>query len=547
MCLICVPTLEVLLETKALGSTKWLPALQRISPFLPVLAFFGPGIVLLIALLISLIHPIAFPPSLILLVPLLLIVVGAIWLSILVYVPSNLWGLKLNELRRLMTGDDSSRDRLMVVALHYRLVGTGLRAIIGSFYDSVIKDVKPRWDRDSHLMIVPNIGMLEELWIGNDLESALSGVVFFVPQEQLERARPWELKLLCDWTINVYRHSSLPVWVVADWVEDTAVKSAALRENIKLVNSLLPYVTGIEKNLQADPLVIIRNPPKAISDCLTANALALRTKQQIVTLDGAIQQAFTPVASLLRQVFGYSNLFDRLDALLRATEFSISYFSLVLTIEIQEEIREYPVSEQQRLQRLLTSLNRPLTFGSWETSLVALANRSRSPMANTIRQLLQAPAINQAKELKHSLMTIGGSVGDEHTPVNQRRDTLTLLRKLRNVTTGHGPATERISSDLYTGTLAAVIDFISSLPWSAVSVQYISTNGLALTFCGCLPQEQLVNKQAGTYLVILKDPLPAAELNASSYFKYVEETRSIALFVGSDGYFDPLSGIRLPA
>jgi hypothetical protein len=546
--LIGLPVLEALLETKAVGKTKWLPAVQRVSRLTPALAIFVPVIILVTILLALMIHPIAFPSTLIFLIPLIIIVAGAIWLSIFLYVPSVLWSQKLTELQRFMSAENPSRNRLMVVALHYRLLGTGARAVIGSFYDAVVKDIPPRKDASSHLMMVPNIGMLADAPMSHVSASALSGVVFFVPQEQLERARPWELKLLRDWSVDIYQHSSLPVWVIADWVEDTEAKSAALVANMKLVNSLLPYISGIEKNLQADPLVIIRTPPKAISECLEANGLALQTKQQILTLNSTLQQAFTPVASLLRLVFGYANFFDRLDALLRATEFSVAYFTLVLAIEVVEQGSAYPALELEKLHRLVALLNQSLTFDSWRRSFVGLVRRTRSPMAISLGQVLDAPAVEDAKDLTSLLMAIRGSTTYESTHIRKREDTLSLLRDLRNVTTGHGPATQRISPDLYLKALATVMDFVSSLPWSNAAIQHISTMGLASTFRGCLPTKHgAVGKQAGNYLVIRNDPHAPAVFDASRYFYYIEDTGSIALFVGKDGYLDPLSGIRIPA
>jgi len=396
----------------------------------------------------------------------------------------------------------------------------------------------------SHLLLAPNIGMLDGISAKADLARLISGVIVFLPRAQLEQARSWELELLHDWTTRIYQHSNVPVWIVADWIDDTAAKSAALVANVKKVTTLLPYLSGLERNLQADPLIIIRNPPESIDGCLTANNLTLVATQEANSINETIEQAFTPVASLIRVVFSYASLLDRLDALLRATELSIAYFTLVLAADFEQHQSEYHPEEIQQLKRITTSLNGQQTFSAWQGLLLGLVKRTRSSLASDLRKALGGPATAEANDLISLLTAIGGSTAGVQVEISTRQRSLDLLRTLRNVTIAHGPASARIGTDLYTKTLATVVDLISSLPWRSAMIRHVSPAGLASTFKGCLPaKHNAEGEKSGIFLISAEQQ---AELDVSKYFCYVSEVDSVAVYMGKEGYLEPLSGIRIP-
>jgi len=545
---VMIPLFDVSLESMTLGTSHWWPTIQRISRLFPALALGGPIILVVAILLVLMIQPQELPVTLIFLVPLILILLGALVLGFILYLPSQLWKQRLQDLNYLITKEaDSTQIKLMVVALHYNVMGTGIKATLASLYDSLRYDIPARKSPMSHLLMAPNIGMLAGISMKAGLAKAVSGIVFFLPRKQLEQARSWELDLLRDWTTNLYQHSNVPIWIVADWIDDTAVKSAALVCNVKRVTTLLPYLSGLEKNLQADPLVIIRTPPESISDCLTANNLTLQTTLEVRSINETIEQAFTPVASLLRGVFSYASLLDRLDALLRATELSIAYFTLALAVDFEQQQSAYEGDETQQLKRSIASLNRRLSFSGWQALFIALVRRSQSKIANDLRRALSAPAIDEANLVIQLLTAIGGSTEEVPKKVKTRESSISVLRALRNVTTAHGPASARIGADLYSKTLATVLDFVSSLPWQRATIQHISPTGVSSTFRGCLPERKTIEgENPGIYLVGDGDqPRPAA-LDASKYFCYVDDVDSVAIYMGKDGYLEPLSGIRIP-
>lgn len=320
------------------------------------------------------------------------------------------------------------------------------------------------------------------------------------------------------------------------------------------IDELTPYLSGFESYSGVGRSVMSESPPQAISQTIEINQWVEDADLEDMGMTWTLTSAFTPVAALTRSVFGYPNLVDRLDAMLRAVEISLAFFSLAMMLERKAVTGVHAQPDAARLEKaMFKAFNPPPTFASWKSLLLAFSKRPQSGLALRVYQTVNLPAVYGIAKLRESLAAEAGEVAVSNLKkeIDTLGDTLDLLQAIRNVTTAHGRADDLKDSFLYTGTLLVTLHMLAQLPWDAARIAHLCGDSDVIRFFGCLPEAEpgfeVDGLAPGTYAVI-GDSEPGDEqwvINAEEFFRVDERQPSIAMYVGEAGFFDPLAGARV--
>jgi uncharacterized membrane protein YgcG len=553
--LVLRPLILLLLETKAVNSSRWGVSLLTFSRMIPWIVIVLP----LLGLFIYVLRYIASVTSGFFHYASLIIVVwisiSMIWPILKLIAPVFIWRRRIKKIQRTLAEDEMQKGLLLEIPLQY-----SSRSLVYSSWAGFIKKrierILPSSDNNRpSLLNTFSVGLLDRIRITNDHRDKLLGAVVIIRFGHLEQARPWEFRILRRWLASAYGATWAPLWIVLDSVERPASSSAEIERNLKELESLAPHINGFVRHRLTGLSVINMSPPESISASLEANQLTDTRKLERAGMNMLLKEAFTPVAALCRSVFGFPHLTNRLDTLMRATETAIAFFALVLVAEHENAVALHETYSAGKIDAAINSqLKGKLPdFSSWESILNTFCKRSQSKLAGLIADAWNMPASDLGFELRDHLEKVGGE-GTALGLVRKletRREELTLLRLARNVLTAHGPTLERATPELYLTIFAVVLNVLSALPWDAITLQHVGLEGLSISFRGCLPASiqtaDTVGLHPGAY-VKFHDGAASEEselLDVSRYFYTTVDPVSVAMHIGEDGFFDPLAGQRV--
>lgn len=370
--------------------------------------------------------------------------------------------------------------------------------------------------------------------------NTLSGVVVIIQRRQFLRSPEWEFQDLRDWIIEIYKKTLSPIWIVGDWIGESMPENKSIGRKLETLDSLSPFVSGLENISAPSGSIFGMSPPSNIADCLSANQIIERETLEAAGLSEILQNAPTPLAKMVRSIFGQSHLVNRMDVTVRCVETAVAMISLVL-------VAEYESGKQpdEKLTREIGRLLRKPTFGSWATLFDTITKNSDIAFARQLIKKLETPSPESWK-LQIMVETIGGkSVASERETVSE---TLWLLVAARNTITAHGPATERGTPELYRAVLIVALNFLASLEWRSVAFHGALPDNKEIYFKECLPEVRKNGspdaEKTGVF-VTLSAGKEYRRIDVSRYFRVEETTLSLAVYTEKDRFVEPVSGVYM--
>jgi hypothetical protein len=341
---------------------------------------------------------------------------------------------------------------------------------------------------------------------------------------------------------DLYVNSWSPIWLVGDWFETETTASTAIGRNLAKLDPLLPFLNGTEQRFKLGVSVFPLQDNEGLQQCLAANELLPRDHLEALHLNKLLEEAFTPVAALLRSLFGHAHLADRLDILVRATEVSVVFFVLTLIAELDAKRQNFAEADREKLDAGVNWTFRSLPrFGEWSTLLQTFTKRGKTELALQLRRALDEKPLEATALFRSLLKQATGAPIMEGENIARKSQTLALLQHMRNLMTARGPVIESASPDLYRLALMSTLNLLNSLPWSSTTICIID-NSKCETFQGLRTRELKTTAQNGVF-VRLEVPGSEELIGAEKYFKNAHE--SIALYIGEEGFFDPITGLRV--
>jgi len=398
---------------------------------------------------------------------------------------------------------------------------------------------------EKHLGVInaQNVGQATSVPVRNQAQMTLSGVVVIIQRQELLRSKEWEFQSLREWVSEIYRKTWSPIWIVGDWIGEFMPENKSVNRKLEILDSLNPFVSGLENVSAPTGSIFGMNPPDNIADCLRANQIIERDKLDALGLPKILQNAPTPIARMLRSIFGQSHLANRLDLTVRCAETAIAMISLI-------SIAEYKFGKQQNdsVEKAIAQFLPKPMFGSWKSLFDTFAKNSDSVFVQQIAQNLKNPALPESQELRVMIETIGGAkaVNNVALEIKTIRETLSLLIAARNVITAHGPAVERAAPELYRAVLLVALDFLASLQWRSFVFYTVLPDGKEIYFKNCLPEivkNGSRSTEANKVFVKLSDEGENRQIDVSKFFQVEETTLSLAVYAEENRFVEPVSGL----
>ena len=553
--LVLRPLILLLLETRVVNSSRWGVSLLTLSRMIPWIVI---GVPIAALLIYSALNAASSLTGIFRYVIFILVV----WISLSMVLPllklvlpAFIWRGRIKKIRRALAEKETNQGLVLEIPLQYTSRSLIYRAWFGFFKNKLERLLPSSGEPKPKVLTTFSVGLLDHIPITADDRNKLLGALVVIRSGQLEQARPWEFRMLGDWIASTYRATWAPLWIVLDSAEKPTSSSIEIERNLKALEDFAPHLSGYVRQRLTAEMALDANVPESISTCLEANQLTNNQALMRAGLDDILQKAFTPVAALCRSVFGFPQLANRLDTLIRTTETAIAYFVLVLVAEYENGPTLLDPNQGRKLDGAIkTHLKHKLpVFSSWQSVLNAFCNRSPSKLANLISDAWDMPALDIAFDLRDMLSSVAGEGAALKLPskLETRREQLNLVRIARNVITAHGPTLDQVASELYLTVFAVVLDLLSSLPWTALTLQHIGLEGIVTEFRGCVPVSTQTRCAGalppGSYVKF--HGLAIAEeselLAVSRYFYTTVNPVSVAMHVGEDGFFDPIAGRRI--
>jgi len=542
------PLLTLLLETSPVSNSRLSISIRGFIRFLPFALLVGPYMHLWINMSRR-----SSPTTLgVIILSLVLLVFGglAILLVSSPLVLSLLWERRLKKLTRVLQGKEPDVRAVLVVLLAQK-VRNVVWSPLHEWTNRNAEETSP-YAKIGGLSPISVFGasMLRRCSVTSGSTKSLRGCVIHVSRKAALEAKKFEFAELEDWVLKVFCEGWTPIWVVGDWVGEMTTDTPAMSERLRLLDSIAPFVSGIEYQ-GAGGVNPIREPPAPIADSLAINQLVEFPELESLGLKRLLDTAFTPVAVLIRGVFGCSSMPDRLDLLIRAVEVAVAFFSLVIIAEVEDVDGDSETTHADRkefLRRKAGSLSRP-DFGQWELLFTYLREKTSVPLAERLRKDAAGAACAAGEELRRLLISVGGAekaLNDIPIGGLSRASTITLLRMLRNKTTAHGPLTSEPAPEIYLSCLPLVIDFLNSLPWGLVTLwgtaddsNHIAYRGVHPCWTSGLPQPQVGRRVAAIFEA--DGGRGNHSVDASDYFR-IDTRGGLAMCWGEETMLDPISG-----
>lgn len=532
------PLLVLSLETKYLNASAWSVPAQWAVRCIPIIALFAPVSYTMISnavpATLNFINVIGFLIT--------FVMFGVLWIIGLLFLLVSVrnWQQKLRNLKKV-----ASVNRGSIVEIPLR---SSIRNILFGGVNIIQLSLHNETGSAIQIAQRPVITAASAAMLFRMPEACADGVtasVITLQQRDLLRLRRWEIRLIRRWVEAIYYHTWSPIWLMSDWLETLHPNSAVVRRNLASLDSLLPCLSGTEHRFKIAATVFPLNSSESVQKCLATNETISVQELKARRFDELLDTAFTPVAVLLRSVFGYAELADRLDVLMRATEIAIAFFSLALTAEYELEREHFSATDRERVDRGLNwTFKKPPMFADWVTLLSTFAKCGQTELGLKIRQALDESPAPESLELRTMLETAAGAEAVRVGNIKSRRQIMTLLNHVRNLLIAHGPVIERASLELYRLVMIVTLDLLAALPWSQVSVcDFEEKRGIA--FQGLQPQATAlpnVKRMSGIYVRLGKGDRERF-FEAHKYFHNLNG--SIAMFIGEEGFFEPLTGLRV--
>lgn len=551
------PAILLLLETRIVGSSPWAISLKVFACVIPILTIIFPFALLATWGGISIIRNSRSVFALIFLIPVFAVIGAAIFWATITLTPAFAGRRQIALFKQLCKGEDDGINKVIEIPLNYAPATISLKPLAAALGRYLLKIFKPETTQNFELFSVPSIGMLKHAPVLPTVKNNFRGVIVLISSGQLANARRWEMSGLRKWIQSAYQYTAAPIWIVGDWFGELVPSSIEMQQHLNTLNSIQPYISNLVRLPSIPNALGPTTLPTIIADCLDANELTDENKLNELGLGVLLDFAFTPVAVLLRSVFGEATLTDRLDTMFRTVEAAAAFWSLVFIIEFEADVKSSHTVKEEKIKRGINKVlknekgeNKPLVFSGWASLLNTFCNNSDSDLVRNFANEFDSPCHFSYTELRNMLSIINEQSAIEvPEEIKTRRQLLSLLIALRNVTTAHGSATQAASPELYLEILSAALDLLIDLPWNKAVLLKIEANGTPVFFSGCVQQtEDEIEKfeEVNQTLVFInhEDEEKVRILNAEKYFQVDAETRSVAIYIGEINFFDLLFGTR---
>lgn len=534
-------TYGVFFELKTVKFSKWLLLLTFI-PLLPVILmwsfiFLRPNFLVQISgiAVISFASP-AF------VIPIIVSVAVKFYFATLV------WRLKKANLINIVNGD-YEKGAIIEIPFRQNPHQKPLSRII-DFATSTFSENKSGSFLEKHdleIVNVQNVGQLTSVPITIYTLNSLEGVIVIIQSKDLFYSKNWEFHSLREWLREVYRLTWSPIWFVGDWIGELSPNDLPIQEKLEILDSINPYISGLENFSAPAGSVLKHAPPKNISECLGANQIIERELLFKIGLLDILGYAPTPIAMMVRSIFSQPNLANRLDTVVRTVEAAVSTISLVLLAEYQTST-EQTAKTEKTVSRFLEKSK--LEFGDWTSLFNGLMKNKKLFAAGEISAGMGKSAISESQKLREMVETVGGekAVKQVRSEVEKIEDSLALLVAVRNVITAHGAATQRVSPEFYRAVLIVALDFLNALQWQSFVLQAFFNDKQKVVFQGCIADESINNteKNVGVFVEFSKDGEKIGDLiDVGKFFKTENAAQSLAIYAGANRFNEPISGMSL--
>jgi hypothetical protein len=402
---------------------------------------------------------------------------------------------------------------------------------------------------DARPLVAFNVAMLHGTPMGLEAARCLRGMVINTSERDLVHAATWELDYMVEFVRTLYRSTWAPVWLTGNWIGRASPARGAMQESLCRLEPLGPLLAGYDPRpaaaLDFTHALLAQEPPQAMVAALHHNQLVSSAQLLHCGIDTVLRDAFTPVAVHVRAVFGAPGLRERIHRLTQAVETALAFFALALVAEYEAGLAAG--RDESRIGRgIRKNLGAP-TFHSWE-SLIHAFRGAGTPLSSALAATLSAP-VRTAPEAA-GLAVILADAGERALPIplereHTRGEALALVRATRNRVGVHGPAVEH--PEVYTALVPLVLDLLCSLPWRD-AVLVTDGSGGARTHTGCLPEPRVSGAACPLVVVQVRDPEAHDEIrrvDAARWFRPLMGGNSVAVYVGTRQWTDPVSGIRV--
>lgn len=528
------PLLILAGETKRLSATRWSVVAHYFVRFAPAIAMFGPisykVITNAIPTRLYFVNLVGFV--------LMTAIFGTPWLitGILVISGARRWSRKFGWLQKVAEEPGS------IVEVPLRLTNKNIRYGGLNLVGLTIGSPESGHELTKrHVITAASAAALSRL--PAESSRGVAGSIITIKRDDLSNLKSWEVHLLQRWVTDLHFKTISPVWLINDWFDVETSKAGGPGGFTKL-QPLVRYLNGSEQRFNLGVTVFPLEQTEDIQQCLAANELIPRDHLESFQLGKLLSESFTPVAELLRSLFGQPHLADRLDVLARATEVATIFFVLALTTEYEARREQFSETERKKIDAgLKWTFKSAPRFGDWITLLITFSKRGTTQLASELKYVLNEEPLQASNLFRQLLEQAAGTSFPIGELITKRTQALELLRHMRNQLTAHGPVTEHTSPDLYRLALITTLDLLSSLPWSTAVVCKIE-QGRCVMYQGLQTNEtQATAGLSDGIFLRLSTSGTVQWIEADSYFKVSGD--SIALFIGEKDFFNPLSGLRV--
>ena len=344
--------------------------------------------------------------------PVLLIPV--IVVGIKIYFAYLVWLSKKGTFINILNGD-AEKGAIIEIPFRQHPHKKPLTAIIDAL-SSGTGNAKAKKVFEKHTLEVlnaQNVGQITSVPVSIYALNSLDGVIVIIQSKDLLYSKDWEFTSLRDWLRDVYQLTWSPIWFVGDWVGDLSPTAPPLRRKIEILDSLNPYISGLENRSVPSGSIFEQTPPDNIVECLEANQIVNRELLFELGLLDILGYAPTPIAMMVRSIFGQPHLANRLDTIVRAVETAVAVVSLVLLAEYEHQKIQI---EDERKAKLVKTIKRffetpNLEFTSWTSLFNGLTKNKEGPFARQIAAGLEKPTLSESQKLREMVETIGGAKG----------------------------------------------------------------------------------------------------------------------------------------
>jgi hypothetical protein len=334
----------------------------------------------------------------------------------------------------------------------------------------------------------------------------------------LERAAAWELDSIGEYLKWYWTNSTWPVFLVGDWEEhgiDTvrSVKGRAWLSQMRL------YVDGFSCS------------PDKRSSILQLNSAVKVDGMLFRELEAILEQAYTPVARLMRTVFSSDNASERIRLCATAVETAFTYFAIATSLA--------------KNSALPKQLQKKPSFTEWVQAVESAVQSPSDSLGQALAHCLGSPCNEDAARLSSMLEAIGHSeAGDSPRTIT---DSVHALIQIRNLTGVRGPLSQLPDEKLYAMVLTTTLHILASMPWTAVRTMLLAPSGEKSYFAVGTTTRLIEERLESRAILVFPAQSGDRKVDASKYFMPVVGFGSVALFAGGEALFDPVSGLHIPS